>query len=147
MPEIAERHCRRCGQRCRRGWLRVLEQGQIEAPGANLKRAEETVYCSERCLRTQLLEAAGNMQLIVDLQREVDRLREQRHNRRSDEDFRDQQVAELRAIVYSVADQAVAIRDGNLTEAEPGSEKAAQLRIVTTNILRLLRPALEPPRS
>ncbi|MFG2759486.1 hypothetical protein [Streptomyces wuyuanensis] len=142
MPEITERHCRRCRQRCRRGWLRVHEQGQIKAAGANLESPGETVYCSERCLRTQLLEAAGNMQLIVDLQRQVDGLKGQLHDKRHHWDYDEQEINSLKELLYSVADQAKAIQEGNLAEAEPGSEDAERLRIVATNILSLLRPVL-----
>ncbi|MHC3471219.1 hypothetical protein ACYF6T_21330 [Streptomyces sp. 7R007] len=137
MPSV-ERKCRRCGQRCRRGWLRVHEQGTVKAPGANLSTDDETVYCSERCLRTSLLNAAGNMQLIVDQQREIDRLREGRRTQREDEDWRDSEALELRQLLNRIIDQAEPLANIDPRAASP--EDLERLRIAANNILRLAAP-------
>src|SRR5437879_2380125 len=121
MPEITERHCGNCGRRCRRGWLRVHEQGEAKAPGAQRGTEPETVYCSEKCLRTRLLEAAGNMQLIVDQQREIDRLKSALHSRRDDEDRHDQDALELRNLLNRIIDQAEPIADLKPKTAQPGT--------------------------
>ncbi|MGW2895847.1 hypothetical protein ACWDAO_14800 [Streptomyces sp. NPDC001212] len=140
MPSITERKCRRCGQRCKRGWLRVHEQGQIKAPGANRPTDIETVYCSERCLRTSLLEAAGNLQLIVDQQREIDRLREKLRWRRDDESWQDSATADLRHLLNSIIDQAEPLADINPKARETSPEELERLRVAANNILRLTAP-------
>ncbi|MGC2997420.1 hypothetical protein ACPF8X_03185 [Streptomyces sp. G35A] len=140
MPEIRERKCRRCGQRCKRGWLRVHEQGQVKAPGANLPTDIETVYCSERCLRTSLFDAAGNMQLIVDQQREIDRLRERLRWRRDDEDSSDYAGLELQQLLNNIIDQAEPLADIDPNAQETSPEDLERLRIAANNILRLAGP-------
>lgn len=116
------------------------EQGAVKAPGANLPNDDETVYCSERCLRTSLLEAAYNMQLIVDQQREIDRLRESVRGRRDDEDWRDSETLEMRQLLNRIIDQAepLANIDPNARDAKP--EDLERLRIAANNILRLAGP-------
>ncbi|MFD9716695.1 hypothetical protein [Streptomyces sp. NPDC059076] len=147
MPEITDRMCGNCGRRCRRGWLRVHEQGDAKSPGANTGPLHETVYCSEKCLRTRLLHAAGNMQLIVDQQREIDRLKGLVRNRRQDEEWREGQQREAVNILRSIATQAETIAD--ITDArrlQPGSEEANRFGIAAHNILTILRPYLSNPR-
>ncbi|MFK0125564.1 hypothetical protein ACIQSP_19895 [Streptomyces nigra] len=138
MPEITERKCRRCGQRCKRGWLRVHEQGQITAPGANRPTDVETVYCSERCLRTRLFDAAGNMQLIVDQQREIDRLKSAARDRRVDDDWADSDALQTRQMLNSIIDQAEPLADIDPHTTVP--EDLERLRIAANNILRLAGP-------
>ncbi|MEU9183363.1 hypothetical protein AB0D14_02095 [Streptomyces sp. NPDC048484] len=140
MPEITERKCRRCGQRCKRGWLRVHEQGQIKAPGANRPTEVETVYCSERCLRTSLFDAAGNMQIIVDQQREIDRLKGQLRMDRQDEDWQDARTGELRQLLNNIIDQAEPLADIDPNARETSPEDLERLRIAANNILRLAGP-------
>lgn len=147
MPEITERHCRNCGQRCKRGWLRVHEQGQIKAPGANRPTDVETVYCSERCLRTALFDAAGNMQLIVDQQREIDRLKGQLRQNRQDEDWHDTSAAEMRHLLNSIIDQAEPLADINPNARETSPEDLERLRIAANNILRLAGPYIRQRRA
>lgn len=139
MPST-ERKCRRCGQRCRRGWLRVHAQGEVKAPAANLPTDDETVYCSERCLRTSLLEAAGNMQLIVDQQREIDRLREKLRFRRDDENWRDSETAQLQQLLNSIIDQAEPLAGIDPNGRDINPEDLERLRIAANNILRLVGP-------
>ncbi|MCT9078773.1 hypothetical protein [Streptomyces fulvoviolaceus] len=140
MPEITERKCRRCGQRCKRGWLRVHEQGQTKAPGANRPTDVETVYCSERCLRTSLFDAAGNMQLIVDQQREIDRLKERLRSDRRDEDWQDARAGELRQLLDNIIDQVEPLADIAPNAREISPEDLERLRIAANNILRLAGP-------
>lgn len=147
MPEIIERFCRRCGQRCRRGWLRVHEQGEVKAPGANRPTDVETVYCSERCLRTSLLEAAGNMQLIVDQQREIDRLKARLRDDYQDRDWRESRTAERERLLINILDQAepLASIDPNAKSLSP--EDQERLRIAANNILRLTAPYVRRPQA
>lgn len=147
MPEITERHCRQCGQRCRRGWLRVHEQGEIRAPGANRTTDQETAYCSEKCLRTQLLDAAGNMQLIVDQQREIERLKRNLRGQRDDDDRAEMRVGELRTLLNSLVDQAEPLTDLDPKSAQPGTEEFERLQIAANNMLALLGPHLRRRRS
>ncbi|MEV4043157.1 hypothetical protein [Streptomyces sp. NPDC049744] len=147
MPEITERKCRHCGQRCRRGWLRVHEQGQVRAPGANRPTDIETVYCSERCLRTSLFDAAGNMQIIVDQQREIDRLRGQLRMIREDDDGRDVGNFEMRHLLNSIIDQAEPLADIDPKGREISPEDLERLRIAANNILRLAGPHIRRRRA
>jgi endogenous inhibitor of DNA gyrase (YacG/DUF329 family) len=140
MPEITERKCRHCGQRCRRGWLRVHEQGQVKAPGANRPTDIETVYCSERCLRISLFDAAGNMQIIVEQQREIDRLRGRLRMFREDDDGRDAGSFEMRHLLNSIIDQAEPLADIDPNARETSPEDLERLRIAANNILRLAGP-------
>lgn len=146
MPST-ERKCRRCGQRCRRGWLHVHEQGAAKAPGANLPGDEETVYCSERCLRTSLLDAAGNMQLIVDQQREIDRLRQNRRWQRDDEDLQDTRELETRQLLNRIIDQAEPLADIDPNAQATTPEDLERLRIAANNILRLAAPYIRSRRA
>lgn len=139
MPST-ERKCRRCGQRCRRGWLRVHEQGTVKAPGANLPTDEETVYCSERCLRTSLLDAAGNMQLIVDQQREIDRLRERMRFNREDEEQAGYASFERDQLLNNVIAQAQTLAGIDPRARDTSPEDLERLRIAANNILRLAAP-------
>ncbi|QJS13215.1 hypothetical protein HKX69_30015 [Streptomyces argyrophyllae] len=147
MPEITERFCRRCGQRCRRGWLRVHEQGEVKAPGANRPTDAETVYCSERCLRTSLLEAAGNMQLIVNQQREIDRLKARLRDDHQDRDWHESRTAERERLLINILDQAepLASIDPNAKNLSP--EDQERLRIAANNILRLTAPYVRRPQA
>ncbi|MEU9264578.1 hypothetical protein AB0E04_03865 [Streptomyces sp. NPDC048251] len=140
MPEITERFCRRCRQRCRRGWLRVHEQGDAKAPGANLAADVETVYCSERCLRTSLLEAAGNMQLIVDQQREIDRLKRNLRERYQEQDWEESRTADRESLLRNILDQAAALADLDPSAKNLSPEAQERLRIAANNILRLAAP-------
>lgn len=140
MPEITERHCGNCGRRCRRGWLRVHEQGEVKAPGAQRGAGHETVYCSEKCLRTSLFEAAGNMQLIVDQQREIDRLKSNNRYRREDEESRDNEAVELRQLLNKLIDQVEPLADIDPSSRETSPEDLERLRIAANNILHLAGP-------
>ena len=113
-------------------------QGEAKAPGANLPTDDETVYCSERCLRTSLFDAAGNMQLIVDQQREIDRLREDRRWQRYDEDSQDSRDIETRELLNRIIDQAEPLANIDPRAASP--EDLERLRIAANNILRIAAP-------
>lgn len=113
-------------------------QGEAKAPGANLPTDDETVYCSERCLRTSLFDAAGNMQLIVDQQREIDRLREDRRWQRYDEDSQDSRDIETRELLNRIIDQAEPLANIDPQAASP--EDLERLRIAANNILRIAAP-------
>jgi len=139
MPSV-ERNCRRCGKRCRRGWLRVHEQGEIKAPGANLPGDEETVYCSERCLRTSLFDAAGNMQMIVDQQRQIDRLLQAARDRRDDDDWSASADVDMRQLLNRIIDQAQPLADIDPKAQDASPEDLDRLRIAANNILRLAAP-------
>jgi len=116
----------------------VHVQGEAKAPGANLPTDDETVYCSERCLRTSLFDAAGNMQLIVDQQREIDRLREDRRWQRYDEDSQDSRDIETRELLNRIIDQAEPLANIDPQAASP--EDLERLRIAANNILRIAAP-------
>lgn len=139
MPSV-ERNCRRCGKRCRRGWLRVHEQGEAKAPGANLPTDDETVYCSERCLRTSLFDAAGNMQMIVKQQREIDRLKESLQHAHQDRDGEDYETVQLRQLLNSIIDQAEPLSDITPGARNMSAEDQERLRIAANNMLRLAGP-------
>ncbi|MET9554825.1 hypothetical protein [Streptomyces sp. NPDC006645] len=139
MPEITERMCGNCGQRCRRGWLRVHEQGDARAPGANKGPQHETVYCSEKCLRTQLFHAAGNTQLIVEQQREIDRLKSALRNRRQHEQWTEDQQRGAENVLRAIATQAEIIAGvANGRAVQPGSEEAERFGVAAHNILKIL---------
>lgn len=141
-----ERICHSCGTRCHRGWLRVAEQGQIKAKLTNVWDDRETVYCSEACLRTQLLGNSDEARLIKNLQRQVKELRQQVHYPEYDPVGAEREVGELRSLLRVVADQAIVIQNAGLVSAEPGSEETTRLRNAAANILRLLRPVLAQRR-
>ncbi|MFI1377268.1 hypothetical protein ACH4UY_35365 [Streptomyces longwoodensis] len=147
MPEITERFCRRCGQRCRRGWLRVHEQGEVKAPGANRPTDIETVYCSERCLRTSLLEAAGNMQLIVDQQHEIDRLKTRLRESHRERDWDGGRTVERERLLLNILDQAEPLASIDPTAKNLSPEDQERLRIAANNILRLATPYIRRPQA
>ncbi|MFF4248632.1 hypothetical protein ACFYY2_29765 [Streptomyces sp. NPDC001822] len=147
MPEITDRICKGCGRRCRRGWLRVHEQGQVQAPGANSGGQPETVYCSEKCLRTQLFDAAGNMQMVVEQQKEIDRLKDTIRKRHEDREWDDGTRRHFESVLRSILDQATTIEDvATAKDVQPGSEDGERFRIAAHNILQILKPYFQQRR-
>jgi hypothetical protein len=118
----------------------VHEQGEVKAPGANLPGDEETVYCSERCLRTSLFEAAGNMQLIVDQQRQIDRMQRAAREQREDDDWDASATLELRQLLNRMIDQAEPLADIDPKARDTSPEDLERLRIAANNIMRLAGP-------
>ena len=138
-----ERICHSCGTRCHRGWLHVVAQGQIKAKRTNVWDDRETVYCSEACLRTQLLGNSDEARLIKNLQRQVKDLRQQVHYPEYDPVGAEREASELRTLLRVVAEQAIVFKDADPVSTEPGSEEATRLRNAAANFLRLLRPVFE----
>ncbi|MBY8879748.1 hypothetical protein [Actinacidiphila acidipaludis] len=143
-----ERNCQTCGIRCRKGWLRVHTKGQVHARTANLDPdGEESVYCSEACLRVRLLGPGEEAGLIRELERKL------RNTRRSarDVDFDyygtpQQDLDIVRSVLRAVADQAQVLQETDPSKAVPGSEEAERFQHAAANIMRLLDGHLNPRR-
>lgn len=82
------------------------------------------------------------MQLIVDQQREIERLKARVRDRQDDEEQYDQSIHELRNLLNRIIDQAEPIADLNPKTAQPGTEDFERLQIAANNILRLVSPHL-----
>ncbi|MFD5848266.1 hypothetical protein [Streptomyces chartreusis] len=85
-----------------------------------------------------MFEAAGNLQMIVDQQREIDRLKGVLHRRRDDEVWRDSETVEVRQLLNRIIDQAEPLADIDPHTRDP--EDLERLRIAANNILRLAGP-------
>ena len=128
-----EQYCDQCDRYCGRGGIKVVTRGGTVASRANFN--DDTIYCSERCLRDRLMGARQGEDPAEDLQREVDKLRDELRAARRHRTEREGSAIET---LDQIAELVSEISEARLAdEIQPG-DRGDQLRRSLTGMENLI---------